>query len=151
MTLAELDTTYHLAYYLLKPSERQDAVDTSVLSAPIGLGEVTLMSTAISPLDSAFVVEAQHVPGVEEIRRENVAKPRGVIYWVYANNLSSEGLDALCDLNIRLVDRFPDLYIDFRVTDRFDAPRAIVDDHVRVFSGQHAASTLPAPRTGCAC
>lgn len=74
-------------------------------------------STGAVSLEKAAADSFYDIPGVEEVRREDLAQ--GVVFWVRGSNLSDEALDAIIDAKWSLVDEFPKRPIHLEIIDRF--------------------------------
>lgn len=101
------------------------------------------MSIGADPIDQAFVREIVQVKGVEEIRRQDLQDPRGIVYWVVGSNFTADEADALIDATWRVIQRFPGCYIDIRIDDRYDAPRRLTSFGERlpvVYPAFHAST-----------
>jgi len=74
-------------------------------------------STGAISLDKAAANRFYGIPGVEEVRREDLAQ--GVVFWVRGSNLSDEALDAIVDAKWSLLDEFPECPVHLEIVDRF--------------------------------
>lgn len=74
-------------------------------------------STGAVSLDRAAADRFCGIPGVEEVRREDLAQ--GIVFWVRGSNLSDEALDAIIDAKWSLVDEFPERPVHLEIVDRF--------------------------------